>query len=90
MTSSTLAAYFRGRFRFGLRSAKVLMKSDTDGDGKENSGYQLLMKSLACQLQTADSMYCAPSSPQSQTYHLCPSLLNLALKDLCSGRFWFC
>lgn len=56
MTGQALGSDFRGSFQFGSRSAEVLMKSDTDGDDDEISEYQLLMKSLACQLQTGDSV----------------------------------
>lgn len=56
---------FSGSFQFGSRSPKVLMKPDTDVDDNEISVYQLLMKSLTCQLQTGDSVLivcldCAP------------------------------
>lgn len=81
-------ADFRGSFQFGSRSAKVLMKSDTSGDGNENSEYQLLMKSLACQLQTGDNVHCALSTVvhhNADTCHLSPSWLNTVLKDFCSG-----
>ena len=51
-----LGSDFRGSFQFGSRCAEVLMRSDTDGDDNEISAYQLLMESLACQLQTGDSV----------------------------------
>ncbi len=53
-TGLTLGSDLRGSFQFGSRSAKVLMRSDTDGDHSEISEYQLLMKSLACQLRSGD------------------------------------
>lgn len=40
-TGQTLGSGFKGSFTFGLRSAKVLMRADTDGDDNEISAYQL-------------------------------------------------
>lgn len=56
ITGLTLGSDFRGSFQLGSRSAKVLMRTDADGDDNEISKYQLLMTSLACQLQSGDCM----------------------------------
>lgn len=63
-TGLTPVSDFRGSFQFGTRSAKVLMRSDTDGEDNEISEYQLLMKSLAsvsCRPKTAcECVHCTP------------------------------
>lgn len=42
---------FWARFHFGSSSPQGLMRTDTNGDDNEISADQLLMRSLACQLQ---------------------------------------
>lgn len=64
MDSQTFGSDFRRCVQFGSRSAKELMRKDTDGDDNEISEYQLLMKSLACQLQTRHITVAAYTSLQ--------------------------
>lgn len=53
-----LGSDFSGSLQLDWRCAEVLMRTDTDSDDNEISEYQLLMKSLACQLQKTAGGLC--------------------------------